>query len=314
MEFFKTNTKINFLGIRKWTALLSIIIFIASIASIFTRGLNLGLDFTGGTQLTVTFPQTANIPLVKQALQNAGYPEAVVQSFGTSKDVLIKLPPAKGLTEKQLSSKTLQQKIKQQVLAAIPKATIQGTSYIGPQVGKEMATKGALAAVISMLATIIYIAWRFEWRLAIGAAVALIHDPILIIGVFSFFHLEFNLMSLAAVLAVIGYSINDTIVVFDRIRENFRKIRKGTAVAVVNLSINETLSRTIMTSALTLVAVLSLFLYGGPTVHGFALALIIGILIGTYSSIYVAGTISVALGISKKDLMPTPKKELEEMP
>jgi len=200
------------------------------------------------------------------------------------------------------------------VVSALPTATIQGTSYIGPQVGKEMATKGALAAVISLLATIIYIAWRFEWRLAVGAAVALIHDPILILGIFSFTHMEFNLMSLAAVLAVIGYSLNDTIVVFDRIRENFRKLRKGTPVEVVNLSINETLSRTIMTSALTLVAVLSLYVYGGPTVHGFSLALIIGIVVGTYSSIYVAGGISVALGISKKDLMPTPKKELEAAP
>ena len=199
-------------------------------------------------------------------------------------------------------------------MTALPGAQLQRVEFVGPQVGQEMATKGLLAILIALLGTMIYIAIRFEYRFAIGSAVALVHDPILIMGMFSYFQLEFNLTALAAVLAVIGYSLNDTIVIFDRIRENFRKVRKGSPIEVVNLSINQTLSRTVMTSAATLVVVLALFIFGGAMIHGFATAYIIGIVVGTYSSIYVAGALAVALGLNKQDLMPMPKQELDDRP
>ena len=199
-------------------------------------------------------------------------------------------------------------------MGALPGATFQSVNFVGSTVSSELAYKGILAVIVALLGTMIYIALRFEYRLAVSAAVALVHDPVLILGIFSFFHIQFDLTALAAVLTVIGYSLNDTIVVFDRVRENFRKMRRGTTVEVVNAAINQTLSRTIMTSSLTLTVVVVLFLFGGPTIHGFALALIIGIVIGTYSSIYVAGAFAVALGLSRKDLMTTAKREVEDRP
>ncbi|MDX2165224.1 MAG: protein translocase subunit SecF [Gammaproteobacteria bacterium] len=305
MEFFKKKTEIDFMGLRKWTALLSIILFSCALLSLFTKGLNWGLDFTGGTQIQISYPQPANLIQVRQQLNQAGFQEAIVQSYGTSKQALISIAPHANLT---------QQQIKSTLTSALTGATIERMEYVGPQVGKEMETKGFLAILVALLGTMIYIAIRFEYRFAIGSAVALIHDPVLILGLFSFFHWEFNLTVLAAVLAVIGYSLNDTIVIFDRIRENFRKIRKGTPIEVVNLSINQTLSRTIMTSATTLVVVLALFIYGGSMIHGFALAMMIGIIVGTYSSIYVAGALSVALGLDREDLLPTPKEVMDDRP
>lgn len=305
MEFFKKQTNIDFLGLRKWSAILSLVLCLGSIFSLAYHGLNWGLDFTGGTQIQVSFGKPVEISNVRAQLQKAGFGDAVVQSYGTSEDVLINVAPHKNVNQQALS---------QQIVQALPGATLKRVEYVGPQVGAELATKGALAVLIAMLGTMIYIAMRFEYRFAIGAAVALIHDPILILGMFSFFHWEFNLISLAALLAVIGYSLNDTIVIFDRIRENFRKMRKGTPIEIVNLSINQTLSRTIMTSATTLVVVLALFVYGGPMIHGFATAFIIGIVVGTYSSIYVAGALSVALGLSREDLLPTPKAALDDRP
>jgi len=305
MEFFKKQTNINFLGLRIWAAVLSSILFLASLGSLLFHGLNWGLDFTGGTQIQIAFSQPADLTRVRTQLAKAGFTEAVVQSYGTSKDVLISVAPQKDVKQQALAN---------QVLAALPGAVLKQVEFIGPQVGQELANKGALAVLIALIGTMIYIAVRFEYRFAVGAAVALIHDPILILGLFSFFHWEFNLTVLAAVLAVIGYSLNDTIVIFDRIRENFRKVRKGTAVEIVNLSINQTLSRTIMTSATTLMVVLSLFLFGGPMIHGFATALIIGIVVGTYSSIYIAGALAVVLGLDRKDLLPAPKQALDDRP
>lgn len=305
MEFFRKQTTIDFMGLRKWTALLSAILFLASVISLTTRGLNWGLDFTGGTQVQVSYAQPASIPTIRHSLSQIGFPEAVVQSYGTSKDVLISLAPHANLNQQQLQ---------RQIMQSLPGATLSRIDYIGPQVGQEMATKGVLAILIALLGTMIYIAIRFEYRFAISSTVALIHDPVLILGLFSFFRWEFNLTALAAVLAVIGYSLNDTIVIFDRIRENFRKMRKGTPVEIVNLSINQTLSRTVMTSVTTLVVVLALFIYGGAMIHGFATALIIGIVVGTYSSIYVAGALAVALGLNKNDLMPIPKQAMDELP
>jgi len=305
MEFFKKQTNIDFLGLRKVTAILSVIVFLLSLLSLGYYGLNWGLDFTGGTQLQLSFNKPVDITQIREELNKAGFEDAVVQSYGTSQDVLVSIAPRKDLNQQALS---------QRILQIFSTATLKRNEYVGPQVGAELATKGALAVFLALLGTMIYIAMRFEYRFAIGAAVALIHDPFLILGLFSFFHLEFNLTSLAALLAVIGYSLNDTIVIFDRIRENFRKLRKGSALEIVNLSINQTLSRTIMTSATTLLVVIALYVYGGPMIHGFATAFIIGIVVGTYSSIYVAGALSVALGLSRNDLLPPPKTALDDRP
>lgn len=305
MEFFKKQTNIDFMGLRKWTAMLSAVLFLASILSLIINGLNWGLDFTGGMQIELAYSKPADLPHIRDALNTAGFHEAVVQSYGTTKAVLIKMAAQKNLPQQSLQEK---------ILKTLPGAKIMRIDFIGAQVGEELATKGALAVLIALLGTMVYIAMRFEYRFAIGAAVALIHDPILILGVFSYFHIEFNLTALAAVLAVIGYSLNDTIVIFDRVRENFRKLRKETPLNVMNLSINQTLSRTIMTSAMTLLVVFALFFYGGEMIHGFATALIIGILVGTYSSIYVAGALSVALGLDRSNLVPTVKKTAEDGP
>jgi len=204
--------------------------------------------------------------------------------------------------------------IVKQVKQILPDAKVQQVDYIGPQVGQELATKGALAIVIALIGTMIYIALRFDFRFSVGSTVALIHDPVIILGIFSFFQIEFNLIALAAVLTVIGYSLNDTIVIFDRVRENFRKLRKATPIEVMNQSINQTLSRTIMTSVLTLFVVLALFFLGGSMMHGFSLALIIGIVVGTYSSIYVAGSLAIALGLTRQLLLPVPKEALDDRP
>ena len=305
MEFFKKKTEIDFMGLRKWTAILSVILFSSALVILAVKGLKWGLDFTGGTQIEVSYPVPSDLAQVRANLDKAGFSEAVVQNYGTSKQVLISLAPRKNTNQAQLQS---------QVIQALPGAHVERADYVGPQVSQEMETKGFLAILIAILGTMVYVAIRFEYRFAIGSAVALIHDPVLILGLFSLFQWEFNLTVLGAVLAVIGYSLNDTIVIFDRIRENFRKLRKGTPIEIVNLSINQTLSRTIMTSATTLVVVLALFIYGGSMIHGFALALIIGIVVGTYSSIYVAGALSVALGLNKNDLMPVPKEIIDDRP
>jgi preprotein translocase subunit SecF len=316
MEFFKQNTKIDFMAQRKGAAVLSFILFLLSIGSLIMHGLNWGLDFTGGTQIQLHFPDAVNVNQVRETLQGAGFNEAMVMSYGTSKDVLVSLVPKnKGNSSgPTLGNDASKDEVVNQVLQVLPTAKVQQVDFIGPQVGQELATKGALASVIALLGTMIYIALRFEYRFAVGSTVALIHDPILILGVFSFFHIEFNLIALAAVLTVIGYSLNDTIVIFDRVRENFRKLRKATPLEVMNQSINQTLSRTIMTSVLTLMVVFALFFLGGNMLHGFSLALIIGIIVGTYSSIYVAGSLALALGLTRQHLLPPAKEALDERP
>lgn len=309
MEFFKQNTQIDFMAQRRWAAILSITLFLLSIISLVMNGLNWGLDFTGGTQIQLSFPQVADLNQIRTTLENGGFKEATVISYGTSKDVLVSLAPGK-----ENAHESSQDTIVARVTALLPTAKIQQIDIIGPQVGQELATKGALAIVIALLGTMIYIALRFDFRFSIGSTVALIHDPILILGIFSFWHLEFNLIVLAAVLTVIGYSLNDTIVIFDRIRENFRKLRKASPLEVVNQATNQTLSRTIITSMLTLLVVLALYFLGGSMLHGFALALIIGIVVGTYSSIYVAGSLSLMLGVNRQSLLPPPKEALDNRP
>lgn len=305
MEFFNPNSNIDFMGARKWTALFSAIVCVISIASLCFNGLKWGLDFTGGTQIEISYPEAANLIKIRDTLNKAGFPEAQVISYGTSKDVLISIAPHKNLDQSHMIDK---------VMSVLPDAQKLQADVVGPQVGQELAVKGALAVLVAMLATMAYIAFRFEYRLAVSAAVALIHDPMLILGIFSLFHIDFDLKALAALLAVIGYSLNDTIVVFDRVRENFRKVRRASPLEIMNLSINQTLSRTIMTSVLTLIVVVSLFLYGGEAIHTFALALIIGIVIGTYSSIYVAGALAISMGLNRTDLIVTKKTEIDDRP
>ncbi len=304
MEFFKTNTKIQFMRQRKGAAIFSAIVFIVSIIALITQGLTLGLDFTGGSQVSVSFAQPPNVEQVRAQLAAAGFKQAIVQSYSRT-ELSIRLAPEKGLT---------QEKLQQQLSAALPGATIGSSEFIGPQVSKSLLTNGILAVVVALLCTMAYIAFRFEYRFALAAAVALIHDPVLILGIFSFFHLEFDMIVLTALLTVIGFSLNDTIVVYDRVRENFRKVRKGLPLEIMDLSINQTLSRTIMTSGLTLLVVLSLLFFGGPMIHGFALAMTIGIVIGTYSSIYVAGSLAVALGLERKHLQTPTKRPEDELP
>ena len=305
MEFFNPNSKIDFMGARKWTAIFSVLIFLISITGLVYKGLIWGLDFTGGTQVQVAYTPVADISDIRARLYQAGFQEAQVVSYGTSKDVLISIAPRADLNQAVLVD---------QLINALPGAVKQQVDFVGPQVGQELATKGALAIMVSLLATMLYIAVRFEYRLAFSSAIALIHDPVLILGIFAWLGIEFDLKALAGLLAVIGYSLNDTIVVFDRVRENFIKVRRSTPIEIMNISINQTLSRTIMTSVLTLFVVVALFVYGGETIHGFALALIIGIVIGTYSSIYVAGALAVAMGLSSKDFITGKKKILDERP
>jgi preprotein translocase subunit SecF len=241
---------------------------------------------------------------IRQNLAAQGFSEAVVQVYDV-KDISVRVSPHKELTQEQL---------KQKLIAAMPGGQIGQLSYIGPQVGKSLMTNGILAVIVALIGTMIYIALRFEFRFAISAAVALIHDPVLILGIFSFFHLEFNLIVLAGVLTVIGYSLNDTIIIYDRVRENFRKVRKGTATEIMDLSVNQTLSRTIMTSGLTLIVGVVLIIFGGATLRPFAIAITIGIVIGTYSSIYVASSLAVALGLDRQHLMRAPKKMEDDLP
>ena len=311
MEFFKANTKIDFMQARKWAALFSIILCAGSIIALCVNGLHFGLDFTGGLQMEVTYKQAANMSQIRTSLAKNGFKDATVQLYGSRQDVLITmaLPEKKGAAQDKV-----QGQVQRKVMSLLPGAHLQRADFIGPQLGKELATKGALALVVALIGTMIYILLRFEYRFAVSSAVALLHDPILILGIFALFKIEFDVNTLAALLAVIGYSLNDTIVVFDRVRENFRKMRKGTPAEVLNASINQTLSRTIMTSVLTLLVVVVLYFYGGQMIHNFSLAMIIGIVIGTYSSIYVAGALALTMGLNKQDLMPTPRSGVRRSP
>lgn len=305
MEFFKVKNTIDFMSRRKVLLLVSLALVIISLVSIFTRGLNLGVDFTGGTLVEVGYEQSANLQSVRGALAKGGFEGAVVQHFGTSQDVLIRLAP----------SKSAAAEISNKVLAALNadghKVELRRIEFVGPQVGDELTEDGGLAILAALFGILIYVYFRYEIRFAVGAVLATLHDVIIMVGVFSIFWIEFDLTVLAAVLAIIGYSLNDTVVVYDRIRETFRKVRKGTAAEVVNQSVTQTLSRTIMTSSTTMLVVVSLFLFGGATLHGFSLALIIGIAVGTYSSIFIASSLVILMGVSKTDLVVVEKEGAE---
>ena len=307
MQILKENLGIDFMGKRKIATLFSIVLMSIAAASLFLQQLNPGIDFTGGTLIEVGYATPVELDPVRGALESAGFGEAVVQHFGTAQDVLIRIAPREGVNAADLSSHILAS------LAATGEVEMRRVEFVGPQVGEELTEDGGLAVLFSLFAILVYVALRFEYRFSVGAVAALVHDVLLTLGIFSLLQIEFDLSVLAAILAVIGYSLNDTIVVFDRIRENFRKMRKGTPTDVVNQSLNQTLSRTLMTSMTTLIVLLALFFLGGEIIHGFALALIIGVVVGTYSSIYVASNTILALGVSKEDLMQ-PEKEGAEQP
>ncbi|MDN3653865.1 protein translocase subunit SecF [Thalassotalea ponticola] len=300
MQFLKLNNTIAFMSVRKITSIISIILVIASLVSLSVNKLNWGLDFTGGTLIEVGFEQDADLKQVRAVLAQGGYDDAVVQLFGSAKDVLIRLAHRDDVKAEMLGN---------EILSMLTEGTSQQLEmrrieFVGAAVGEELTEQGGLAMLTALICILIYVAFRFEWRFALGSVTALAHDVILTLGLFSVLGLEFDLTVLAAVLAVIGYSLNDTIVVSDRIRENFRKLRKGTPEEIINISLTQTLSRTMITSLTTFLVLLALFFKGGALIHGFATALLFGIIIGTYSSIYVASTVALGLGISKEDLIP----------
>lgn len=303
MEFFRKKTAIDFMGQRRIAAGLTILVLAVSLVLLFTRGLSFGVDFTGGTVIEVGYPQAMELGEVRGKLAAAGFDDAQVQHFGTARDVLIRIAPRAERNSAQLS-----EEIMSALEAGDSQVELRRQEFVGPQVGQELTEQGGLAMLYTLIGILIYVALRFEYRFSVGAVAALVHDVIVILGVFSLFRVEFDLTVLAALLAVIGYSLNDTIVVFDRVRENFRKVRKGSALDVVNLSINETLSRTIITGLTTLLVLLALYFLGGEVIRSFALALLLGVVVGTYSSIYVASLVALALGVSKQDLMPVKKE------
>ncbi|HZV98635.1 MAG TPA: protein translocase subunit SecF [Methylophilaceae bacterium] len=310
MEIFRIKKDIPFMSYGRLTTAISLITFILAVFFLAHRGLNLGVDFTGGTLMEVSYPQAADIGKIREAVDSIGLREATVQNFGTSRDVLIRLPVKQGLTTAQLS---------EQVLEALhkvdPQVEMRRVEFVGPQVGQELYENGALALLLVCIGIMAYLAMRFEWRFAVAAIVANMHDVVIILGFFAFFQWEFNLTVLAAVLAVLGYSVNESVVVFDRVRENFRKMRKAGVPEVINNAITRTMSRTIITHAMTQTMVCSMLFFGGEVLHNFALALTIGILFGIYSSVLVASPIVMWLGVSRENLITgAEKKPVEALP
>ncbi|KKD01549.1 MULTISPECIES: protein translocase subunit SecF [Photobacterium] len=305
-QIMKADKVIDFMRWSKLAFVLSAVMIIASISVVLTKGMNWGLDFTGGTLIEVGFEQPADLAQIRDSLEVAGFGDAIVQNFGTARDVMVRLQPREGVAGETLGN---------QILDALREGTHQSVEmrrieFVGPNVGDELAEAGGLAILVSLICILLYVSMRFEWRLAAGAVLSLAHDVIITIGIFSLLQIEVDLTIVAALLTVVGYSLNDTIVVFDRIRENFRKMRKGGPAEVMDHSITQTLSRTLITSGTTLFVVIALFMKGGTMIHGFATALLIGITVGTYSSIYVASALALKLGITREHLMP-PKVEKE---
>ena len=305
------NTHIDFLRWSKLAMGWSIAVLLIAVGSLLFRGMNLGLDFTGGTVIEVQYPNPADPTQIRATLAKAGFGDAQAQHFGTARDVLIRIPPRAQTNAATLSNDVLHTL---QGVEGGANVTLVRAEFVGPQVGQELVEQGGLAALGALLGILVYVMFRFEWRLAIGTVAATVHDVIFTVGWFSLFQIELDLTVLAAVLAGIGYSVNDTVVVLDRIRENFRKRRKGTAIEIMNLSINETLSRTTMTSFVTLLSVIVMYFFGGAVMRGFSIAMIVGIVVGTYSSIYVASATALYLGISREDLLPRAKETADERP
>ena len=303
MEFFRIHRTIPFMRHALVLNAVSIVTFLLAVFFLFHRGLHLSVEFTGGTVMEVAYQQPVDIGKVRETIGKLGYQDVLVQNYGTSRDVQIRLPVQKGQTSAQQS---------EQVMGALkvvdPTATLRGTEFVGPQVGEELTTNGLKALGMVVVGIMIYLAFRFEWKFALATVLANLHDVVIILGFFAFFQWEFSLAVLAAVLAVLGYSVNESVVIFDRVRENFRRFRKMSTREVIDNAITSTISRTIITHGSTQLVVLSMFFFGGPTLHYFALALTIGILFGIYSSAFVAAAIAMWLGVKREDLVKTPSK------
>ncbi len=307
MEFFKIRRDIPFMENALIFNVISFLTFAAAVFFLVSRGLHLSVEFTGGTVMEVHYAQTANVEKVRGTVAGLGFADVQVQNFGTSQDVLIRLPAQKGVSSAQQSEKVLSA-----LKSAEPAVVLRRTEFVGPQVGEELATDGLKALAMVVAGIMIYLAFRFEWKFAVAAIIANLHDVVIILGFFAFFQWEFSLAVLAAVLAVLGYSVNESVVIFDRIRENFRRFRKMTTIQIIDNAITSTISRTIITHGCTQIMVLSMLLYGGPTLHYFALALTIGILFGIYSSVFVAAAIAMWLGIKRDDLVKGTSRKDED--
>lgn len=310
MELFHRVTRIRFLVRRRYWYIVSTVMVVASLVAWAVHGLNLGIDFTGGVVVEAHFPRAPDLDRLRRALAEAGVGEAQVQSFGTAQDVLIRVPPAEGAAAREIT---------EQVRAAATTidagAELRRTESVGPQAGRELAEKGATALVMALLFIGVYVIARFQWKFAVGAIIAVLHDPIVVVGVFALTGMTFDLSVLAAILAIIGYSLNDTVVVFDRVRERLVQMRKATPLEVMDTAINETLSRTLLTSGATTLVVIALIAFGGPALRPFGVALLTGIVVGTYSSIYVAGALALDFGLSQRDLMSSEKRaEVDDLP
>ena len=307
--FYVKNT-IDFMRPRWIFMAMSATLVVISIVAIGLRGLNFGIEFTGGTVIEVSYAKAVPLRQVRDALHTAGYPDAQVSNIGTARDVMIRVAPRGEKDRAKVGDQVVQ------VLShsTNDKVTLRKVDFVGPTVGSELRQDGALALLYTVIAILIYVTLRFEWRFALGAVLALVHDITITVGVFAITQLEFNMTVLAALLALLGYSLNDTIVVFDRVRENFRKMRKGSPAGIINAAVTQTLSRTIITSLTVVLVLLALFFFGGSVIHNFSLAMLIGVVFGTYSSVYVASALALSLGVSKADLMPQKKEEIDDRP
>ncbi|HEX8980907.1 MAG TPA: protein translocase subunit SecF [Parasulfuritortus sp.] len=308
MEFFHLKKDIPFMRYGRVTTIISLVTFIVAVWALATKGLNLGVDFTGGTVLEVNYPQAAQIDQVRAAIEGLGYKDAAVQNFGSARDVLIRLPVRQDMSGSQLSDQVMGV-----LKTATPGVELKRVEFIGPQVGKELYDNGALALLVVSLGIMTYLALRFQWKFALAAIIANMHDVVIILGCFALFQWEFNLTVLAGVLAILGYSVNESVVVFDRIRENLRKMRKAAIPDIIDNAITTTMSRTVITHAMTQMMVLSMLFFGGEALHYFAVALTIGILFGIYSSVLVASPIVLFLGVSREDFIKPPKPEAGAM-
>ena len=311
MRFLSKETHFDFMGRRRLAAVLSAVFITLAIGSLFVQRLNFGIDFTGGILLELGYPEAADIAGIRDQLAAGGYSDAQVQNFGTAKDVLVRLPPQEGVDGSEV-----REKLRRVLDVDAGSIDLRRVDFVGPQVGQELTEAGGLATIFTLIMIFVYVMFRFQWRFAVGAVIALVHDVIITIGFFSLFQLPFDLSVLAAILAVIGYSLNDTVVAFDRIRENFLKLRGVEPADSINVSINQMLARTIITGMTTLLVLVALLLLGGEAIRPFSIALIVGVIVGTYSSIYTASATALGLGVSAKDLMPPEPDpdEIDELP
>ncbi len=314
-----SRTEIDFMGVRRIAAGISALLAVVSVISLLVNSLNFGLDFTSGTSVRLNYSQTVDLDQVNLTLQQNGYEDAVVVTFGSDRDIRVLLPVDSSVAEQDQAEQAAQ--VGESLAAMLQQETqsqvmLLGSDYVSAKVGEELAEQGGLGMLVALGIIMVYIAVRFQFKFSVGAVVALAHDLIITLGIFSVFQMEFNLNTLAAMLAIIGYSLNDTIVVSDRIRENFRRLRKGSPIEMVNASLNQTLSRTLITSLTTLLVLFSILFIGGESTQGFAIALIIGVVIGTYSSIYIASNVIIYMNVTREDLMIPVKEgaELDDLP